>query len=101
MRSSDFDYNSLPPQFLTRRAVSAYLHFGSTMFYVMQREACEKLMRTIYEQPADMTKSDACGLCAVATVGSLYCTDESQILPIRNTSNVLLYYYRIRLKQMR
>lgn len=76
MRSSGFDYNSLPPQFLTRRAVSAYLHFGSTMFYVMQREACEKLMRTIYEQPADMTKSDACGLCAVATVGSLYCTDE-------------------------
>lgn len=89
VRSSDFDYNSLPPQFLTRRAVSAYLHFGSTMFYVMQREACEKLMRTIYEQPADMTKSDACGLCAVATVGSLYCTDVARC-EIRTKRTALL-----------
>ena len=42
----------------------------------MELEACEKLMRTIYEQPADMTKSDTCGLFAIAAVGSLYCTDE-------------------------
>lgn len=46
------------------------------MFYVMQREACEKLMRTTYEQPAEMARSNVCGLCAVAAVGSLYCTDE-------------------------
>lgn len=74
--SLDFEHNSLPPQFITRRAVSAYFICGSTLFYVMQREACEKLIQTIYEQPADMTKSDTCGLCAVAAVGSLYCTDE-------------------------
>lgn len=76
MRSLDYEYNSLPPQFLTRRAVSAFFVCGSTLFYVMQQKACEDLMWTIYERPADMTKSDTCGLCAVAAVGGLYCTDE-------------------------
>lgn len=75
-RSPDFERNSLPPQFLTRRAISAYFVCGSTLFYIMQREACEKLIRTVYEQPADITKSDTCGLCALAAVGSLYHTDE-------------------------
>lgn len=42
----------------------------------MQWEACEKLMRTVYEQPVDISKSDACGLYALAAVGSLYHTDE-------------------------
>lgn len=75
-RSPDSERDSLPPQFLTRRAISAYFVCGSTLFYIMQREACEKLIRTVYEQPADITKSDTCGLCALAAVGSLYHTDE-------------------------
>lgn len=75
-RSSDFERDSLPPQSLTRRAVYAFFVCGSTLFYIMQRETCEKLIRDIYERPGDTSKVNVCGICAVAAVGSLYFTDE-------------------------
>lgn len=69
-------YLDLPPEDVTRHAVSSYFYCGSTLFYVMPQEACEPLIKQIYDHAADVTKSVVCQLCALAAVGSQYCTDQ-------------------------
>ncbi|KAL4915371.1 hypothetical protein BDW62DRAFT_188600 [Aspergillus aurantiobrunneus] len=66
----------LPPEEITRQAVAAFFSCGSTLFNIMPRKACEDLIKIIYSKPAEATKSLVCQVCAVAVVGSHYCTDE-------------------------
>lgn len=68
-------YADLPPEDITRQAVSSFFSCGSTLFHIIPQEACEKLIRRIYEQAADVTKSDVCQVCALAATGGQYCTD--------------------------
>lgn len=69
-------YIDLPPEEITRHAVSSYFSCGSTLFYVMPQEAWEPLIRRIYDHAADATKGVVCQLCALAAVGSQYSTDQ-------------------------
>lgn len=76
--STSFDVgyaSNLPPEDITRHAISSFFSCGSTLFYVMSQEACENLISRIYEQAADVNKGVVCLLCAVAAVGSQYCAD--------------------------
>jgi hypothetical protein len=71
----DIEYVDLPPEDITRQAVSSFFSCGSTLFHIIPQEACENLIRRVYEQAADVTKSDVCQVCALAAVGGQYCTD--------------------------
>ncbi|KAL4994371.1 hypothetical protein BDV10DRAFT_189107 [Aspergillus recurvatus] len=66
----------LPPKETTRHAVSAFFACGGSLFYFMPPEECDAMIEAAYEQPEDVTKSIVSQLCALATVGSHYCTDE-------------------------
>lgn len=72
----DVLYVDLPPEYMTRQAVSSFFSCGSTLFHIISQEACEELISRIYEQAADMTKSDICQVCALAAMGGQYCTDS-------------------------
>lgn len=80
--------NNLPPQTLTRLAVSTFYSCGSTLFYVMSQEVCDKLIRRVYEHPGDVNKSETCGLCALAAVGSQYSGGE-----IPESANKIYFEY--------
>ncbi|RDW90850.1 uncharacterized protein DSM5745_02625 [Aspergillus mulundensis] len=66
----------LPPREITRRAVSSFFSCGGTLFYIMPREDCESMIETTYDRPEDATRSVVGQICAVAVVGSHYCTDD-------------------------
>ena len=72
----DVLYVDLPPEYMTRQAVSSFFSCGSTLFHIISQEACEELISRIYEQAADVTKSDICQVCALAAMGGQYCTDS-------------------------
>lgn len=71
----DVGYVDLPPESITRQAVSSFFSCGSTLLHIISQEACGKLIRKIYGQAADVTKSDVCQVCALAALGGQYCTD--------------------------
>lgn len=67
---------NLPPEDVTRHAVAAFFACGSTLFYIMPQEDSKGLVDAVYERGQGVTKSMVCQLCAMAAVGSYYCTDE-------------------------
>lgn len=73
--SFDVGYANLPPEDTTRHAMLSFFSCGSTLFHVMPQEACENLIKRTYEQAAGVTKGAVCLVCALAAVGSQYCTD--------------------------
>lgn len=72
----DVDDLNLPPEDVTRHAVMAFFACGSTLFYIMPQEDSKGLVDAVYERGPGVTKSMVCQLCAMAAVGSYYCTDE-------------------------
>ena len=72
----DVDDLDLPPEHVTRHAVATFFACGSTLFYIMPQEDSKGLVDAVYERAPGVTKSMVCQLCAMAAVGSYYCTDE-------------------------
>ncbi|KAL2794545.1 hypothetical protein BJX66DRAFT_303392 [Aspergillus keveii] len=72
----DLGYANLPCEDMTRHAVNAFIGCGSALFHVMSQEASDELLQKVYQQDPDVTQSDICQLCALAAVGSQYCTNE-------------------------
>ncbi|KAL4979377.1 hypothetical protein BDW66DRAFT_128305 [Aspergillus desertorum] len=79
---------ALPPKETTRRAVSAFFMCGGSLFYIMPPEECEVMITTVYERPTVATKSMLSQLCALAVIGSHYCTDE---IPASTKENYYQY----------
>lgn len=94
MSSFDMDSNNLPPELYIRRSVFAFFTCGSTLFYIMPREDCEKLLANTYEQPSNMDKCEVCALFAIAAVGCQYSTEE-----IPNTVKKTCFEYTASLLQ--
>ena len=71
-----FDVGSgavLPPENITRHAISSFFTYGSTLFYIIPQEACEGLIKETYDQTSDATnKSAVCLTCALAAIGAQY-----------------------------
>jgi hypothetical protein len=72
----DLGYASLPCEDTTRHAVNAFIGCGWALFHVMSSETSGDLIRKVYQQDPNVTQSDICQLCALAAVGSQYCTNE-------------------------
>src|SRR5699024_6120780 len=58
------------------RCVSAFFNCGSTLFYIMPREVCEKLLENTYQQPSGMDKCEICAVFSIAAAGSHYTTED-------------------------
>lgn len=75
----NIDHNDLPPEHLTRRAVSTFVSCTENWLYITSSEACERLVRNVYYPVADAPQSpQICELSAIASVGSQYSTDGIQ-----------------------
>ncbi|KAL3451461.1 hypothetical protein BJX65DRAFT_293445 [Aspergillus insuetus] len=72
----DLGYANLPCEDMTRHAVNTFIGCGWALFHVMSQETSDDLIRKVYHQDSDVTQSDICQLCALAAVGSQYCTNE-------------------------
>ncbi|KAL2848392.1 hypothetical protein BJY01DRAFT_262691 [Aspergillus pseudoustus] len=72
----DLGYVNLPTEEMTRHAISSFMRCGSTLFHVMSKQSSEDLIDKIYRERVGVTSSDICQLCALAAVGSQYCTNE-------------------------
>ncbi|KAJ0419778.1 hypothetical protein BJY00DRAFT_285515 [Aspergillus carlsbadensis] len=72
----DLGYANLPCENMTRHAVNAFLGCGWALFHVMSQDLADELIQKIYRRDPDVTRSDLCQLCALAAVGSQYCTNE-------------------------
>lgn len=72
----DVDDLDLPPEDITRHAVAAFFTCGSTLFYIMPQADSKGLVQAVYEKRPDVRKSTVCQVCALAAVGSYYCTGE-------------------------
>ncbi|KAL3460109.1 hypothetical protein BJX64DRAFT_263707 [Aspergillus heterothallicus] len=72
----DLGYAKLPTEEMTCHAVSAFMLCGSTLFHVMSKERSDDLIDRVYREQPGVTKNDICQLCALAAVGSQYCTTE-------------------------
>jgi hypothetical protein len=72
----DLGYANLPCKDMTRHAVNAFISCGSALFHVMSQESSDDLIQKVYQQDSGVMQSDICQLCALAAVGSQYCTNE-------------------------
>ncbi|KAL2847130.1 hypothetical protein BJX68DRAFT_240252 [Aspergillus pseudodeflectus] len=72
----DLGYANLPCEDMTRHAVNSFKTCGATLFHVMSQETLDDLIQKVYQHDPGVTPSDVCQLCALAAVGSQYCTNE-------------------------
>jgi hypothetical protein len=72
----DLGYANLPCEDMTRHAVNSFKTCGATLFHVMSQETLDVLIQKVYHHDPGVTPSDVCQLCALAAVGSQYCTNE-------------------------
>ncbi|KAL4903696.1 hypothetical protein BDW74DRAFT_38247 [Aspergillus multicolor] len=66
----------LPPREITQHAVISFFTCGGTLFYIMPRAECEDMIQATYDRPEDVTRNMVGQICAVAVMGSHYCTDD-------------------------
>ncbi|KAF2841802.1 hypothetical protein M501DRAFT_1013192 [Patellaria atrata CBS 101060] len=71
-----YDQDHLPPERPVRIAVQAFLDGTSSFLFLWTREEMDEMLTSLYhpQQPPSITALSQ--LCAVATVGSSYCTDQ-------------------------